>query len=190
MNSFYSQEELKELGLKHYGENVLISRKCSIYGAKNISIANNVRIDDFCILSGKITIGNYCHIAAATLLFGGKQGIVLEDFSGLSSRCAIYAETDDYSGEFMTNPTIPDEYRGVVGGKVLLKKHSLLGSGTMVMPNVIIGEGTAVGAMGFVSKNLDDWSVYFGAPVRKIKERSKNILKLEEIFIAKRKEFL
>ena len=190
MNSFYSQEELKELGLKHYGENVLISRKCSIYGAKNISIANNVRIDDFCILSGKITIGNYCHIAAATLLFGGKQGIVLEDFSGLSSRCAIYAETDDFSGEFMAHPTLPDKYRKVHGGKVLLKKHSLLGTGTSVMPNVVIGEGTAVGAISFVNKNLDEWSVYCGSPARKIKERSKNLLTLEEMFIAKRKEFL
>ena len=35
MNSFYSPEELKSLGLKEYGENVLISRKCSIYGAEN-----------------------------------------------------------------------------------------------------------------------------------------------------------
>jgi len=92
--SFYQQQELAELGLKSYGKNVIISRKCSIYGASNISIGNNVRIDDFCVLSGKIEIGNFVHIAAASLLFGGEHGIIMEDFSGLSSRCVIYAESD------------------------------------------------------------------------------------------------
>ena len=54
MNSFYSPEELKSLELKEYGENVLISRKCSIYGAENIRLGSHVRIDDFCVLSGKV----------------------------------------------------------------------------------------------------------------------------------------
>lgn len=58
MSNFYNEVELKNLGLKSYGENVLISKKCSIYGAENIEIGNNVRIDDFCILSGEIKIGN------------------------------------------------------------------------------------------------------------------------------------
>ena len=53
MNSFYSKEELKEIGFKKYGENVLISRKTSIYNPEKIIIGNNVRIDDFCILSRK-----------------------------------------------------------------------------------------------------------------------------------------
>ena len=81
MSSFYSQEELRELGLKRYGENVLISRKSSIYQADKISIGSNVRIDDFCILSGEIEIGNYVHIAAYTSLFAGDAGIRMEDFS-------------------------------------------------------------------------------------------------------------
>ena len=75
MNSFYSPEELKSLGLKEYGENVLISRKCSIYGAENIRLGSHVRIDDFCVLSGKVELGNYVHIAASCLLYGGSAGI-------------------------------------------------------------------------------------------------------------------
>lgn len=50
MTSFYSEEELRSIGLKSYGKNVLISRFARIYGAESISIGNNVRIDDFCIL--------------------------------------------------------------------------------------------------------------------------------------------
>ena len=54
MNSFYTENELKQIGFKRIGENVLISRKASIYQPELIEIGNNVRIDDFCILSGNI----------------------------------------------------------------------------------------------------------------------------------------
>ena len=84
-DSFYNQEELTALGFKAVGKNVLISRKTSIYGAQHISIGDNVRIDDFSLLSGQITIGSYVHIAAYVGLFGG-GGIVLDDFVGLSAR--------------------------------------------------------------------------------------------------------
>lgn len=80
--------------------------------------------------------------AAGTMLFGGEYGIILEDFVGISSRCAVYAVSDDYSGEFLTNPTIPSKYRNVFGGRVILKKHSLIGSGCTILPNIkIVGEG-------------------------------------------------
>lgn len=87
---------------------MLISRKASIYGENNISIGDNVRIDDFCILSGNITIGNNVHISAYTGLFVGNMGIKIEDFVALSVRCVVFGESDDYSGSAMTNPMIPD----------------------------------------------------------------------------------
>lgn len=184
MNSFYSDEELKEIGFNSIGVNVLISRKCSVYGAQNMNIGNNVRIDDFSILSGKIEIGNYVHIAAGVMLFAGDEGIILEDFTGISSRCVVYAVSDDYSGEAITNPTVPDKYRKVGGGKVVFQKHSLIGSGCTVLPNVIIGQGTSVGSMSLVNKSLDDWGIYIGIPCKKIKERSKKLLELEKEMIS------
>ena len=53
-NSFYNPEEVLQLGFKSVGENVLISRFARFYGIGNMEIGNNVRIDDFSILSGKI----------------------------------------------------------------------------------------------------------------------------------------
>ena len=52
--SFFSDAELFDLGFASLGENVKISRKASIYGAGQISIGNNVRVDDFCILSAGV----------------------------------------------------------------------------------------------------------------------------------------
>ena len=183
MTSFYSEEELKALGLKSYGKNVLISRFSRIYGASNISVGNNVRIDDFCILSGNVVLHNYIHISAYACLFGGEHGIEMFDYSGLSSRGAVYADTDDYSGMAMTNPMIPEKYRNVIGGQVIFNKHVLVGTGSTVLPSVVLGEGSAVGCMSLVNKSLDSWGLYVGIPCKRIKDRSMHILDLENKFI-------
>lgn len=184
MDSFYTDEELQSLGLLFVGRNVKLSRKVSIYSAEKISIGDNTRIDDFCILSGNLRIGSYVHIAASCLLFGGNDGIVFEDFTGLSSRSAVYAESDDYSGLYFTNPTLPSKFRHCVGGGVMVKKHAIIGSGCTILPNVIIGEGTAVGSMSLVNKSLEEWSVCVGIPCKKIKDRDKSLLQLEEAFVS------
>lgn len=181
-NSFYSKEELIGLGFCEIGSNVLISKKASIYSASNISIGNNVRIDDFCILSGKISIGNYIHIAAYSALYGGNYGIVIHDYSNISSKNSIYALSDDYSGASMTNPMVPDEYKKIHGEKVVIKKHVIIGSGCVVFPGVVLEEGSSFGAMTLINKSSQPWTINAGIPFRKIKDRSKELLKLEEQF--------
>jgi galactoside O-acetyltransferase len=178
--SFYTREELEEIGFSKIGENVLISRKASIYTPELIEIGDNVRIDDFCIISGKIRIGSYVHIAAGCYLFAGEYGIEMEDFSGLSSRVVIYAVTDDYTGKYLTNPTVPSEYRNVIGGKVRLGKHVIVGTGATILPGVTIGEGAAVGAMSLVTKDIQPWKIAVGIPAKEIKERDRSLLQLEE----------
>jgi len=180
MNSFYTMEELSELGLKSYGINVLISRKASLYGVKEISIGSNVRIDDFCIISGKIDIGDRVHIAAFSALYGGQRGIYLEDFANISSRVSIYAISDDYSGETMTNPMVPEKYKRLYSQPVKIKRHVIIGSGSVVLPGIILEVGSAVGAMSLVTKSTESWSMNAGIPAKKINERSKGLLDLEK----------
>ncbi len=181
-NSFYSEEELITLGFCEIGSNVFISKKASIYNASKISIGNNVRIDDFCILSGTILIGNFIHIAAYSALYGGEYGIEINDYSNISSKNSIYALSDDYSGESMTNPLIPDKYKKTYGGKVVLEKHVIVGSGCVILPAVVLGEGSSFGAMTLVNRSSEPWSINAGIPFRKIKNRSKELLKLERQF--------
>ncbi len=182
MSSFYTEQELKKIGFKHIGHNVLISSKTSIYGAQNMSIGNDVRIDDFCILSGNITIGNNVHIAASAMLFAGDAGIEMQDFSGLSSRSAIYAVSDDYSGEYLTNPTIPDQFKHIISGKVIVGKHVVIGTGSTILPGVTIREGCSVGAMSLINKTTEPWKIYVGIPAKPKSDRSKKVLDLEKQF--------
>ena len=175
MSSFYSNTELASLGLKSYGTNVLISKKCSIYSSENISVGNNVRIDDFCILSGNITIGNNVHISAYSALYGVK-GIVFKDHSGCSARTTIYSAMDDFSGDYLIGPVSPEESTNVTGGKVIIGEFVQLGAHCLVFPNVTIQDGSVVGALSLVTKDIPEWSIYAGIPAKKLRDRSKGLL--------------
>lgn len=188
MNSFYSEAELREIGFKQLGENVLISRKSSIYGAENMMIGSNVRIDDFCILSGHIEMGSYIHISAYAALYGGEDGIFISDYATVSSRTSIYSVTDDYSGMAMTNPMIPEEYRKVKSAPVSIEKHVIVGASCVILPGVVLAEGAAVACMSMVNKGLEAWNMYAGIPCRKIKERSRDLEILEEKFVNARRQ--
>jgi galactoside O-acetyltransferase len=177
--SFYSQKELLELGFRKVGTNVLISRFARFYGNSNIEIGNHVRIDDFCILSGNIKLGSYIHISPFCALYG-KFGIEMEDYTGLSPRCTVFSASDDFTGEYMVSPMVPDELTNVTGGKVTIKRFSQIGAGTVILPDVTLHEGTAVGAMSLVKSSTEEWSIFAGCPAIKIKNRKRNIIKLHE----------
>lgn len=189
MDNFYTIEELKELGFKHLGgDDIKISKKASIFRPERMFLGNHVRIDDFCLLSGNITIGNYVHIAAYSGLFAGTSEIVMEDFSGLAFRCTIVAESDDYSGEYMMNPTIDMRYRNITKESVYLRKHVTIGTGSVVLPGVDLGEGCSFGAMSLINKSTDPWGIYVGSPIRRVKERKKTLLDKEKLFLNERGE--
>jgi galactoside O-acetyltransferase len=176
-----SRSIIESIGFASIGDNVMISDRASFYNCANISLGNNCRIDDFCVLSagkGGIKIGNHIHIAVYTSLIGAGT-ITLSDFCNLSSRVAIYSSSDDYSGATMTNPTVPSAYTGVIHADVYLGKHVIIGSGSVVLPGVTLEEGVAVGALSLVTKNCKAFGIYAGNPAKLVKERKRDLLKLE-----------
>lgn len=179
---YYNEHELKEAGFKALGHNVQIAKNCTIIGVENIEIGSNVRIDGYCTIvatgNGWLKLGSHIHIGSYCLLSAG-NGIRMEDFSGLSQSVSIYSKTDDYSGNHLTNPTVPPQYTGVTGGTVTLERHVIIGSGSVILPSLCIGEGTSVGALSLVNKDLSPWGVFFGSPAKKLKKRSKQLLTLE-----------
>lgn len=181
-----SREAINALGFASVGENVQISDRASFYGVSRIVLGNNARIDDFCVLSagdGGITVGSYVHIAVYSSLIGAGK-ITLSDFCNISSRVAIYSSNDDYSGAAMTNPTVPSEFTGVTHADVFLSKHVIVGSGSIILPGVTLEEGVAVGALSLVNKRCRAFGIYAGNPARRIKERKRDLLELEQRFMA------
>ncbi len=178
----YTEDELVGEGFRSVGRNVRIAKNCSIIGAENISIGDNVRIDGYCTLvavgTGSIQLGSYIHIGGYCALLAG-EGIVMEDFSGLSWNVQIYTKSDDFSGKYMTNPTVPAKYTNVKGGRVTLGRHCIVGASSIILPKATLGDGVAVGALSMVTKSLEPWGIYSGIPAKRIKDRSRKLLELE-----------
>lgn len=167
------------------GKNVSISSNASFYGIERIHIGNDVRIDDFCVISagsGGIYLGNNIHIAVYTSLIGAGK-ITISDFCNISSRVSIYSSNDDYSGKTLTNPTIPKEFTNVTHSDVRLEKHVIVGCGSVILPGVVLEQGAAVGALSLVKENCSSFCIYAGNPAKLIGKRKRDLLEIENKFI-------
>ena len=175
--------QLQSLGFKHLGVNVKIGNLVSIHRPEEISIGDNSRIDDFCAISGKITIGRNVHIAVHCSLVASSEELIMKDFSGLAFGCTLFTSSDDYSGKSLTNPTIPSEYKLTTSGQITIGRHVIIGTSSIVFPGVDIADGCAIGALTLVTKSTTPWGIYVGNPARRIKERSKDLLVHEANFL-------
>lgn len=178
-----TDEELSRLGLASVGSNVRIHSTVQFFGANHVSIGDNVRIDCFSIISAGsegVSIGSHVHIAAGCYLFGNSAAIRLEDFCGLSSRVSVYSCTDDYVNGWMTNPTVPNNFRQPRLGPVVLERHAIVGAGCVILPGVRIGLGAAVGALTVVRKSVAGGSIVHGNPMRVLRRR-RNVARLLDL---------
>ncbi|RUR42389.1 acyltransferase [Vreelandella populi] len=181
--AYLTEMELLEMGFLSIGKGVKISDKASIYNADQIEIGDNSRIDDFCVISGKVKIGRFVHLAPFCLLAGGEKGIEMQDFSGLAYNVQVFSQSDDYSGRSLTNPTVYDKFKCEIKEKVTLERHVIIGASSIIFPGVSVAEGCSVGAMTLVNKSTHPWGIYVGNPARRVKERKKELLKLEKQFL-------
>lgn len=184
--AFLTDIQLKNIGFKYLGKNVKLSDKTSIYNPHLISIGDNTRIDDFCILSSTgdgIEIGKHVHIACYVSIIG-KAFIQIQDFCGISARSSLYSSNDDYSGNFLTGPTIPDAFKNVYHAPLIIEKHVVVGAGSVVLPGVKLGIGSAIGSLSLVNKDCEEFYIYVGVPAKKFKQRSREIIEIETKFLS------
>ena len=134
-----------------------------IIGLDNIDFGRYVIIDDYVLIYAKerIRIGDYVHIASFTSISGGGE-LVMEDFSGLSSGCRIITGSDDFKDGGFGNPAVSEEFRNVHTGKIHIGRFAIVGTNSVIMPDVTIGEGAAVWAGSVVTKDLEPWGIYAG----------------------------
>lgn len=101
---------------------------------------------------GKFKLGYETDIGAFTYI-NAKNGVVIEDYVQLGSHCSIYSVS-----------TIDDKE-----GEVILKKNCRVGSHSVVMPGVTIGENSIIGAFSFVNKDIPANAIAVGVPAKVIR---------------------
>lgn len=94
-------------------------------------------------LGYKTDIGAFSYINA-------KNGVIIEEFVQIGSHCSIYSVS-----------TIDQKE-----GAVVLKKNCRIGSHSLVMPGVTVGENAVVGAFSFVTSDIPDNVVACGIPAK------------------------
>lgn len=165
----------------------IVYAQARIVGDRNLfEVGPFSQIDDFvfCFIGAGCRIGRNVHLASFCSLIGGGE-VILEDFSGLSAGCRIITGSDDFTGPWMTNPTVPKEYTHVTRGRVHIKRHAVVGSNAVIFPGVTIGEGAAVGAGCLVRKDLEPWTIYAGQNPKAVGKRdSSAILAKEQAYLA------
>jgi acetyltransferase-like isoleucine patch superfamily enzyme len=98
-------------------------------------------------LGYKTDIGAFTYINA-------KNGVVIEDFVQIGSHCSLYSES-----------TIDNK-----AGQIILKKNCKIGSHSLIMPGVTVGENAVIGAFSFVNKDVQENVVAAGVPIKIIKK--------------------
>jgi len=182
---YLEREDLLEFGIKRVGENVRIHPTAILVDLEHIELGSHVRVDAYTIISasgGSFVTGDYVHISNHCTIMAG-HGVKLSDFSGLSAGVKMFSTSDDYSGESLTNPTIPKHLLKVRSGKVVLGRHAIVGAGSIVLPGCDIGEGCAVGALSIAARSLSPWGIYAGIPARRIRDRSRRLLNDESLLL-------
>lgn len=168
------------------GEDVTIYPLAKIINPGNITIGSHVIIDDFAFIGNhrRLILGNHVHVSSHVSIVGGGEFLCC-DFTAISPGVRILSGSDDFHGGGLTNSTVPARYRSVERGRVIIGAHVIIGANSVVLPNVKVGEGVTVGAGSVVTKDLEPWGIYAGAPARRIGVRpSERILELEAKLVA------
>ncbi len=184
-NIFFDRKQLKSCG-----QNVIIGKTVRIRYPELVAIGDNVIIDDFTYISTSLVIDDNVHLASGCKLIGGPSAVVrFCSFSTLAPNVVLAAGSDDYIGGIAT-PMVPNEYKGNIEvGTIEIGRHSIVGANSVVLPNVVFGEGACLGALSMAKSNLDAWALYAGVPATMIKARNKNkILQLESDFMSRYKD--
>lgn len=155
-----------------------VHKSANIVG--DVEIGEGTRIDAFVTITGKVKIGRFVHVGNGSAIFGA-GGVEMGDYSALSGNCYVYSATEDVSGEWVTNPTVPASLRNPTIRPIYIGPHAEMGTGAVLLPGAYMPEGSFLGALSLCKSKLEPWGIYVGVPAEFKKFRTRGVLaKVEE----------
>jgi len=166
----------KKSDFNKFGRNTFLSKSVEIRRPHLVTIGNNCAIDTGFYCTTKATIGNFIHIGPYVTIIGGERSkIIINNFASIAAGCRFICASDMHTDKGMSGPTIPEKYRDkVVYSTIVVGMCANVATNSVIMPGIIIGEGSVIGPNSVITKNTNPWTVYVGNPARPIKVRNKN----------------
>ena len=89
---------------------------------------------------------------------------------------------DDFSGEYMISPMCKPEDSRVKSVPIYIGKHTVVGTGSVILPGACIREGVALGAMTLLKTDTKEYSIYVGNPAKYLRQRHDRCKQLAESY--------
>jgi acetyltransferase-like isoleucine patch superfamily enzyme len=137
-------------------------------GLGSIHFCNNVKIEEFCRFvtanSGLIQICDNSIITRGTIINGGGNVII-------KANCIIGPYNIINANDHKIDNKNKIINREFVHGDVVIEEDCWTGAFVSVIHDTKIRKGSVIGAYSFVNKDTEEYSINFGVPSRKIKNR-------------------
>lgn len=126
---------------------VWIQPRCIIVHSDRIIVGNNFGLNSGSYINGvgEIEIGNFVLIGSNVTISSG-----IHPIEGVEP---------------------PIFSRVCLPRKIIIEDDVWIGAGAVIMPGVKLGKGSVIGANAVVTKDTEMYSVYVGAPAKKIRNR-------------------
>ena len=153
-----------------------IRGKKGIKGAKFLTTGINLRIDvifgenytPILHIGDNVQINDYVHIAVA-------KGVYIGDNTLIASKVFISDHNHgNYTGDNQSSPITPPIERELFSREVKIGSNVWIGEFVSILPGVTIGDGSIIGSMSVVTKDIPEYSIAIGSPAKVIKTYDKD----------------
>ena len=139
------------------------------------SLGDHISIDMCVYCSVKLYLGNWVHIAPLTSIIGGeKSSLTIGNFAGISTGAKIICGSEDFVHSLLG--FMPEEFKTNVYGNNVIKDFAWVGGGAIVLPDIVMAEGSVLGAGAVLTHDTEPWMVYVGNPAKAVKMRDKDLI--------------
>ncbi|QWH09086.1 acyltransferase [Bacillus mycoides] len=187
---------LKRIGLKECGKILFVGKRVKLKNKNAISFGSGVTLEDYVFLDGlsteglkignNVKVGSYTIIACSGSLKSLGKGVRIGDNSGIGDFSFLGAAGGIQIGNNVImgqnvrfhsenhkfdRVDIPIKEQGVTNKGIIVGDDCWIGSGSVFLDGVQVGEGCVIGANTLVNKDIPPYSVAVGNPVKIVKNR-------------------
>jgi acetyltransferase-like isoleucine patch superfamily enzyme len=158
---------------KKVGKDVYLHPMSEIKYKNKVELGNHIAIDLGFHMSVSGKFGDYIHIGPHVSIIGGQKSFIeLEDLTSVAAGVKLICLGDEHLGEGIVGAMVPKEFQDRrIGGSLIIKRFAAIGANSVVLPGVVMGEGSVLGANSLLNQNALPWTVYVGSPARPVRKR-------------------
>ncbi len=150
-----------------FGDKCFVAPEAELFAepGRDITTGHQCMIAAGCFLHGPLTLGNEVAINHGCSFDGGSKGITIGDQTRIANNVTIYA----FNHGMAPNQAIYKQKSHSIG--VNIGKDVWIGAQAGIVDGVSIGDHAVIGMGCVVSKDVPDWAIVVGNPMRIVGDR-------------------